>query len=110
MFINNLVPTCLTIVSLIYAENMFRYTVCMGREEIFLYDLEDLLKDVGIPAWDYGRVISLPLYHPFRLVMNVVGLSFILVVPVAYMAIYCFRKKHDRQVHGTVQKTPKNGP
>ena len=101
MFINNLVPICLTIVSLVYAEDMFRYTVCMGRQEIFLYDLEDLLADVGIPLWDYGRGISLPLYHPLRLFTNIFGLSVILVVPVAYIAIYSFRKKHDRQVPGT---------
>ena len=101
MLINNLVPICLTIMSLVYAENMFRYTVCMGREEIFLYDLEDLLADLGIPVWDYGRAMSLPFYHPVRLLMNVLQFSFILVVPFSYIAIYCFRKNHDRQVHGS---------
>ena len=95
-------PLTVTVMSLVYAENMHRYVVCMGREEIFLYDLEDLLADLGLPVWDYGRGISLPLYHPFRLLFNVVALSFILVVPVAYIAIYCFRKNHDRQVPGTL--------
>ena len=101
MLINNIVPFAVTFMSLVYAGNMHRYLVCMGREEIFLYDLEDLLADVGIPVWDYGRAISLPLYHPYRLVMNVVFLSFILVVPFSYIAIYWFRKNHDSQVQGT---------
>ena len=101
MLINNLVPIALSVMSLIYANDIFRYTVCMGREEIFLHDLEHLLDDVGLPVWSYGRFISLPLYHPIRLVMNVVFLSFILVVPFAYISIYCFRKKHDSGVEGT---------
>ena len=100
MFINNLVPLTVAVMSLVYAEDMFGYTVCMGREEIFLYNLEDLSEDVGLPVWDYGRGMSLPLYHPFRLAFNVVLLSFILVVPIVYIAIYCFRKKHDHRVQG----------
>ena len=75
---------------------------CMGREEIFHYDLDDLLKDAGIPIWDYGRGVSLPLYHPYRILVNIVMCSYILVVPFAYVAIYIFRLKHDRQVPGFI--------
>ena len=102
MLINNLVPIALSVMSLIYANDIFRYTVCMGREEIFLHDLDHLLEDVGLPVWSYGRFISLPLYHPVRLAINVVSFSFTLVVPFAYIAIYCFRKNHDRQVQGII--------
>ena len=102
MFINNLVPVCLGVLSGIFVENNWRYPVCMGREEIFHYDLDDLLKDAGLPLWDYGRGIHLPLYHPYRLLMNVVGSAFIFVVPVTYMAIYYFRKRQDNTVQGDV--------
>ena len=102
MFINNLVPVGLGVLSGIFAENNWRYPVCMGRAEIFHYDLDDLLKDAGLPLWDYGRGIHLPLYHPYRLLMNVVGSAFIFVVPVTYMAIYYFRKRQDNTVQGDV--------
>ena len=66
MMINHLIPVLKTVLILIYADNWWRYTVCVGREETFLHDLDDLLKDRGVEVWDYGRYISLPLYHPFR--------------------------------------------
>ena len=104
MFINNLVPVCLGVLSGIFVENNWRYPVCMGREEIFHYDLDDFLKDNGLPLWDYGRGIHLPLYHPFRLLSNILMFSFIFVVPVTYMAIYYFRKRQDIAVQGASQQ------
>ena len=60
--------------------------------------------DVWLPIWDYGRGVSLPLYHPYRLLINVVGFSFLFVVPVTYTAIYWFRKRHDHTVQGTLYR------
>ena len=45
----------------------------------------------GVEVWDYGRFISLPLYHPFRLLVNVLNFTYVFVVPASYVAIYRFR-------------------
>ena len=45
MIISNLIPIVKSVLIIVYAENWWRYTVCIGREETFLYDMDDLLKD-----------------------------------------------------------------
>ena len=44
--------------------------------------------------------MHLPLYHPIRLLINLKYVAFAVVIPFSYLAIYCFRRKHDRQVQG----------
>ena len=57
MFINLLLPVLIVILSLIFAEDIWRYTVCIGREEVFQTDLDNLLAERGTEVWDYGRCI-----------------------------------------------------
>ena len=49
-----------------YADRLYAHTNCLGREETFVADLDDLLAERGTRVWSYGRFINQPLYHPFR--------------------------------------------
>ena len=104
--INSLVPVLIAVGAGVFAEDIHRYTICIGREEIFRVDLDNLLEDEGIPVWSYGRGVSQPLYHPFRFAANFVALGYIVVVPVVYVAIFRFRRDHDRQVPGKILRMP----
>ena len=96
----NLVPCFVVAFGVVYSDKIHTYTYCLGREETFVADLDNLLED-GVTFWSYGRYINQPLYHPYRLISNLVYFSYILVVPVAYVAIYRFRSKHDKEVPGS---------
>ena len=104
LVVNHLVPVLCSAGAVVFAADMWQYTVCVGREETFLVDLDNLAGGRRTGVWRVGRVISLPLYHPFRLGMNLVNFSYMLVVPVSYVAIYRFRKKQDTNVLGTLRR------
>ena len=62
--------------SFIYRINTETFLTCMGRMELFVFDLSDpFLPLIG------GDLIKLPLSNPFRLGIYVVGYAFILVLP-----------------------------
>ena len=108
--------TCLTVATAVaYSDKIHTYTACLGREETFLYDLDNLVFD-DVTAWRrvHSRYINQPFLHPFKQVVFLVYFSYILVVPAAYMAIYYFRRKNDSTVPGRamdvyiqIQNTPK---
>ena len=44
--------------------------------------------------------VNMSICHPFRLFTNVVCVLYMAVVPLAYGAIYGFRRENDRNVPG----------
>ena len=93
MFILTLVS--IVIVSILYRNNTHIYLLCMGREEAFKHDLGDFTKEVG-----GGVSMKMELLHPFRILLNISTLSFIVLVPVLYYKIFTFRKFQDSSVQG----------
>ena len=103
MIYNNVVPVAVTVGSVFYADNIWIYTVCMGRQETYLVDFDNLLDQEGNILWSSGsyRYINLHFYHPLRLFVALNFGVYFLLVPVIYGAIYRFRRNHDRTVPGT---------
>ena len=91
----------------IFRDNISIYAKCAGREETFQVDLAHLEEGVG-GFWQKGPIIGLPIYHPFRLFGYLTTFGYILLVPVLYLAIYRFRKKHDEDVTGLIKNDFKN--
>ena len=84
-----------------FSDKIHTYTACLGREETFLFDLDGMVfEDVTTWRKVHSRYMNQPFFHPFKQAMFLVYFSYILVVPVAYMAIYYFRRKNDRTVPG----------
>ena len=99
--VNSLVPVLMTIIILVYAEDFFPYTACLGREEIFHVDLNDLLGDADLSFWNKSLFLRLPIYHPVRLAYLLTLLTYSLLIPGFYLAIFRFRWKQDRTVEGS---------
>ena len=99
--VNSLVPVLMTIILLVYAEDFFPYTACLGREEIFHVDLNNLLGDADLSFWNRSRFLRLPIYHPVRLTYLLTLLTYSLLIPGVYLAIFRFRWKQDRTVEGS---------
>ena len=97
--VNFLVPTLMVMGSIVCRDHVHYYTKCIGREEIYEFDL-DHLENGAKTLWDKGVTLSLPIYHPFRILSFLVLLSYIVVIPAVYFAIYRFRKKHDDMITG----------
>ena len=71
----------------------------MGKMEMFHLDLKHPFSPpIG------GAAIKLPFFNPFRLSANMVGYTFIFVVPLLYYKIFKFRKKQDNSVKGMEER------
>ena len=69
--------------SFINRRNTHTFLTCMGRMELFVFDLRNPFNSlIG------GDNIKLPFSNPFRLCIYVVGYAFILVVPCCYYKIF----------------------
>jgi hypothetical protein len=85
--------------SLIYRESTFNFLSCMGKMEMFYFDLKHPFSTpIG------GAGIKLPFFNPFRLIVNMVGYTFIFVVPFLYYKIFKFRQKQDNSVQGMEER------
>ena len=85
--------------SLIYRESTINFLFCMGKMEIFYFDFKlPFSPPIG------GAGIKLPFFNPFRLSVNMVGFTFIFVVPVLYYKIFKFRQKQDNSVQGMEER------
>ena len=85
----------LGVISLVYRESIIVFLLCMGKEEMFRFDLENFFQQ------SMGRMgIKLTFFHPFRLSVNMIIFSFIFVVPILYNWIFKFRKKQDTNIQG----------
>ena len=84
--VNFLVPTLMVIGSIVCRDHVHYYTKCIGREEIYEFDL-DHLENGAKTLWDKGVTLSLPIYHPFRIVTYLVMLSYIVVIPALCLAV-----------------------
>ena len=80
-----------------YKDHMNTYLECMGRNELFIMNL----KNPFLPVLR-GSGIALDIFHPLRLIINIVTFSYILVVPLLYCNIFRFRAKQDNKIQGTV--------
>ena len=88
VFATSLVPILVTAISVVYREDFWTYTYCLGREETFNAYLEE--EEGDLSGWNTGRYISLPLYHPGRLLYFLLVLTYFLMTPMVYGAIYWF--------------------
>ena len=73
------------LMSIVYRDNNLIYLHCMGREEWFKFDLENLFtKFVG------GNSLNMENTHPLRVLINTGMFSFVFVVPVLYLYSFYF--------------------
>ena len=87
----------LGLLSILHRDSMRMYLDCMGKNELFIFDLEHVfLPSVG------GAGIKLKLFAPFRLTVNIISFAFILIVPCFYWKIFKFRKIQDSSVSGII--------
>ena len=71
----------------------------MGKMERFYFDLKHPFSPpIG------GTGIKLPFLNPFRMIANMVGYTFIFVVPLLYFKIFKFRQKQDNSVQGIKER------
>ena len=78
-----------------HRDHMRMFLECMGRSEWFIMNL----KNPFLP-FDRGEGIALEFFNPFRLSINIIAFSFIIVVPVLYYKIFQFRAKQDSRIQG----------
>ena len=74
------------------------YLLCMGRQEHFIMDLENIFQ-----PFIRGIETTLPIYHPFRLGLHLSVFSFILIVPPIYLKIYMFRRIQEASIKGIMK-------
>ena len=75
------------------------YLRCNGQEERFLYNFPDFFFNPS-PSSKGSQFIKLPFFHPYRLALNTMAFSFILIVPYLYLRIYKFRNYQAFSVQG----------
>ena len=85
----------LGLASLLFRENCYIFLACMGKMELFVVDL----KNPFLP-FDGGKIMKLSLFNPFRFCCNVVGFSFVVIVPILYFLIFQLRLYQDTHVQG----------
>ena len=97
-----LVPILATAIIVVYRENILFFTICIGKEEIFiLHEQEqDIDHSWRTEGWNTGRFINQPIYYPIRLLLILSVITYFLMTPMVYCAIYRFRRNHDRTVTG----------
>ena len=87
------------LMSLIYRDTHFAFLFCMGKAEMFYINLHHPFSPlIG------GTAIKLPFLNPFRMIANMVGYTFIFVVPLLYFKIFKFRQKQDNSVQGMEER------
>ena len=88
---------CMGLATVMYKDSMRMYLDCMGKNELFIFDMEDMfLPPVG------GAGISLGFFNPFRLTVNFMMYAFVFLVPWLYFRIFKFRQTQDRNVTGKI--------
>ena len=71
------------------------FLICMGKEERFLFETSDFFKHSK-----FGISFKMPFLNPFRLSFNVTAFSFMILVPMFYFLIFCFRKSQTSSIQG----------
>ena len=69
------------------------YLIKMSR-----FDITNFL----LPAGPFGAEFKGPLLSPTRAIVNVIGFSFVFVVPALYWAIFRFRNAFDTALLGEI--------
>ena len=86
--------TCLTIFSFIYREKSYIFLKCDGRAEEFFSKMTG-----SVRLW-----WLLPLHHPFHMLSILTFFSYMFIVPIGYLTIYVFRRKHDANLQGITER------
>ena len=94
-----MILTAATMFSTLYnVKKLGFYSECMGRQVEFLLLLPNFFEE---RPYEVNR-IDLPLLSPFRMLLNLQNLAFVLIVPLFYTLIYRFRKNHDKRITGII--------
>jgi len=86
--------------SYFYKGDSILYLRCMAREETFWFNTDDFYTETIQDQRGYQVVAGLDLMDPMHLTFFVINLSYLLVVPSVYLAIFRFRKTHDNNIRG----------
>ena len=86
--------------SVVYKDDFRSYMYCIGRMETFHGYLDNIGEEIEVSWWKTGRYVSLPIYHPARLIHVLVLVAYFLMTPLVYAAIFRFRSNQDRSVAG----------
>ena len=76
------------------------FLLCMGRQEHFIMDLENIFQ-----PFIRGIETKLPIYYPLRLGLHLSVFSFIRIVPLLYFKIFMFRRSQDTSIKGKEEWT-----
>ena len=72
--------------------------MCHIKIETRRFDITNFL----LPAGPFGAEFKGPLLSPTRAIVNVIGFSFVFVVPALYWAIFRFRNAFDTALMGDI--------
>ena len=88
-------PLVFGLLAFYYKENTLPFLFCMGKMEWFYFDLHfPISNQIG------GAGVTLEFFNPFRISVNIIGYSFIIIVPTLYYKIFKFRKVQDTSILG----------
>ena len=80
-------------ISVFYGNNSHILLLCMGREESFKYDFNNIFL-----AYDGGVAFNMRIIHPFRLSFNILLFIYVIIVPFLYYKIFKFRKLQTNRI------------
>ena len=87
--------TCLTLFSFVYRDKYYIYLKCAGRADEFFTERKGPVRVWWI----------LPLHHPFLILSISAFFSYIFIVPIGYLTIFVFRRKHDATLQGLTERS-----
>ena len=93
--LTTIISVGLGIYSAFYGPNTHIWLLCMGREEIFKFDFENIFRNYA-----GGSGFNMKLHHPLRILANLVMFVFIFGVPILYYKVFKFRQVQDNSVQG----------
>ena len=98
-------PVCCAVGPILYPDNTRRFNICMGREEQFFYDFQDIFMfRLGILSKYSNSLLNKVLkvfnyrqefLHPVRILNTVSFFLFVVFVPYVYLSIFYWRKYHQ---------------
>ena len=88
-----LISLVIAMFSIFYADNIFIFLLCMGKEERFYQEITGQKPGIGTNT-------NLNMSNPFKQSINLVICLFIFVVPFLYFKIFMFRRNQDMSIQG----------
>ena len=93
--LTTIISVGLGIYSAFYGSNTLIWLLCMGREESFKFDFENIFRNYA-----GGSGLNMMFSHPLRILINLVLYFFIFGVPILYYKVFKFRQVQDNSVQG----------